>query len=634
MTQNYKNFKINEIMVFQKNLCILEATFKSGLNIIHGSNSAGKSTLLDILVHSLGGEEIKFTPIVKKCTHVLTELEVEGDFITLFREIDPTRTKIPISIFYGKITDAIFANDNEWSTFTYNSFSEKFGFSKIFFDFLGYPETVSTETTITTHQLLRVLYADQANNHLPIFRYEKWDNSEKRLAIRDYIFGLFTGELYEQQLIKKSLSKQLDDSINKLQSIFKILGKSSNELVEDLILAEQSKFIETKEIILNKIKELTESKEIIGETIDQQVIQSNLQIQLTQLNKVILTLQEKITNQHLEIVDLENFNNELNLRAIELNNSITSNNLISNINFDFCPCCHTKLEIDETDSNFCKLCKNETSEQVSKANLLQMKSELNFQIQETNKLIKEEKVKFTSFNNTLKEKTNQFSSLKQEFDLLTNRWHTSYELSLLQAYKDLGEVETELKNIDSRLVIAKEIKELEMKRDNLQHSLKNAELTIEKLINNADHKLKKILYQLNDNLKKLLAKDIGVQEEFLDPDNNVEVVFEDNCILVNGAGHFSQSSMIVLRQLFHLALLQLSLQDSAIRMPRFIILDGINDGGLEKERAKNLQDIIVNTCSTFKKPFQLICSSSELHVNFKGAHKLEYLNSKRTLNIK
>lgn len=622
-------------MVLQGNKCVLDIDFTEGLNVIYGKNSAGKSSLLDVLIYSLGGEEVTFTPIVRMCTHVLTEVQIDKNYLTISRTISE-KIKEPLNLFYGNISSAISANDSEWHNFPYSSYKEKFGFSKIFFDYLNYPETVSSETSITTHQLLRILYADQANNHLPIFRYEKWDNTEKRIAIRDYIFGLFSGELYEQQLLKKSFEKQLVDTISKLQSFFKIVGKSSEQMIEEFIIEDKNNLLKRKDSTLDKIKLLNNPKDDFSSELDQKNIQNKIQLEISALNKAIISLEEQRTNQQLEIIDLNNFNTELSIRLKDLNNSIASNDLIANIVFDFCPCCHSKVSITNIheNKNICKLCKNETSDNMNEKNLLQMKTELGFQIQETKKLIIDEENKLKQTNEQLKLQKELFINKKQEFDLLTARWHSAYELELMECYRELGEIDTELRNIESRLTIAEEIKQLEFRRDNLDAAINDIDLTIKRMTNKAEHRLKKISNNLNEKLKELLSQDIGVQEEFLDPNNSVEVSFEDNKIYVNGSGHFSQSSTVVLRHLFHLALLKLADSDSSLRIPRFFVLDGINDGGLEKERADNLQRIITETCKSLKNPFQLICATSELFPVMSDAYKIEFLDGKRTFEVK
>lgn len=622
-------------MVLQGNKCVLDIELQDGLNVIFGKNSAGKSSLLDVLIYSLGGEEIDFTPIVRQCTNVLTEVQIDKNYLTIGRTISDKKRE-SLSLFYGNLSSAISSNSDEWHNFTYNSFNEKFGFSKVFFDYLNYPDTVSSETSITTHQLLRILYADQANNHLPIFRYEKWDNAEKRIAVRDYIFGLFSGELYEQQLIKKNFEKQLSDSISRLQSFFKIVGKSSEQMIEEFILEDKKNLLNRKESTLERIQLLNNPDKDFSSELDQKNLQNKTQSELSDLNKAVLTLSEQLTNQQLELVDLNNFYSELRIRLKDLNNSIASNDLIANIVFDFCPCCHSKISITniKENKNICKLCKSETSDNMNEKNLLQMKTELGFQIQETKKLIVEEEKKLKQTSEQLILQQKLFSQKKQEFDLLSARWHSAHELELMECYRELGEIDTELRNIESRLTIAEEIKQLEHRRDNLEVAISEIDVAIKLMVNKAEHRLKKILNNLNDKLKELLSQDIGVQEEFLDPHNSIDVSFEDNKIYVNGSGHFSQSSTIVLRHLFHLALLIIADNDPTLRIPRFFVLDGINDGGLEKDRAENLQKIITETCNSLKNPFQLICATSELFPVMSDTYKIEFLNGKRTFEVK
>jgi len=629
MINKYNSFEVNRMMVFQKKHCSLDVEFKSGLNIIHGSNSAGKSSLLDTLAHSLGAESIIFPEIVTNCSHVLTEVVIANNKITLQREISNS-SRLPISIFYGDINSALLSHDKHWHQFPFNSFNEKFGFSKIFFDFLNYPETVSSDTTITTNQLLRLLYADQTNNHLPIFRYEKWDNSEKRTAIRDYIFGLFSGELYSLQIQKRSADKQLSDSIHRLESIFKILGKTSEQMIEEFILQEKFKLQSSKEIILERIFDLQNSN--IASQNSQDISQKKIQNELSDINKSVLSLEVQIQAQELEVLDLESFRSELRIRMIDLNNSIHSNKLLQDIFFDYCPSCHSKIKPSISINNTCSLCKEETSNNINESNLLQLKTELNFHIQETNKILADDKKNLDSLKNTYKEKTIQLNEKKQEFTILTNKWHTSLELDLIENYRELGKIDSELKNIDKRLEIAQEIKSLEDLRDEFQKKSNDLDTNIKLMINQSKNKLRVTLDKLNIFLKNLLEKDIGIQKEFFEPNSLVEVVFEDNEIKVNGASHFSQSSTVVLRQLFHLSLIMLADSDSSIRLPRFLILDGINDGGLEKCRAANLQKIIYETCLNLKQPFQVICATSELFIDFTLAHKIEYLNGKRTFS--
>lgn len=65
-----------------------------------------------------------------------------------------------------------------------------------------------------------------------------------------------------------------------------------------------------------------------------------------------------------------------------------------------------------------------------------------------------------------------------------------------------------------------------------------------------------------------------------------------------------------------MALLTASLQKPYMRLPRFLMLDGIDDGGMEKERSHNLQKIIVHEAETYQYDFQLIYATSEINPEY------------------
>ncbi|WLI10669.1 MULTISPECIES: hypothetical protein [Pseudomonas] len=121
--------------------------------------------------------------------------------------------------------------------------------------------------------------------------------------------------------------------------------------------------------------------------------------------------------------------------------------------------------------------------------------------------------------------------------------------------------------------------------------------------------------KLSENMVALLKKDLHLQPGFINA-SAVDFSFIDNTVLVNGSRNFSESSAVVLRHVFHLALLKTSTELPYMRVPRFMMLDGIDDGGMEKERSHNLQALIVSECEKIGVPFQVIYATSEINPEF------------------
>lgn len=627
----YNTFIINNLTCLKSGRKVLDLNFTIGLNVIYGNNSVGKSTILDLLAYSLGAENIKFKPAALSCDFIIVEVNIQESTITVKREIKNSRA--PLLVFFGNISQSLNAPETEWLKLPYNSTEEKAGFSKFFLDYLNYPSTVSTETSITTHQILRLLYAEQKNNYLPIYRDDQWDNSEKRTAIRDYILGIFSGELYELQLERRKTDKELNSTINRIQSFFQIVGKTSEHLIEDFLLSEKYSLEKQKEAVLEKIYNLNKNISEISTSDSQTDEQTRIKNELSSLNKGVLSIEEKLNDITFENTDLDQFKIELNNRLVDIDNAIISNSIINDIDFEFCPCCHEKI-VKNTNTESCNLCKSPTGIINNNLNLLQMKTELNFQIQEIEKIIKDNNINYNNLNKEYLSLKNNLNKKEQELKLLSSRWHTDFEIESIKAYKELGEIETEISNIVSKLEIAQEVKKLQILRDTLQSNLNSINDKIKLLQESSQKELYRLLEKINKYLKYLLSLDTGLQTEFMDPDSEVSVIFEDNDITVNGTSHFSQSSSILLKHLFHLALLLVANDEPSMRLPKFLILDGINDGGLEQSRAENLQAIIVKVSNMMKSPYQIICATSEIYAPMKPYITKQYINGEKSLNLK
>lgn len=627
----YNTFIINNLTCLKSGRKVLDLNFTIGLNVIYGNNSVGKSTILDLLAYSLGAENIKFKPAALSCDFIIVEVNIQESTITVKREIKNSRA--PLLVFFGNISQSLNAPETEWLKLPYNSTEEKAGFSKFFLDYLNYPSTVSTETSITTHQILRLLYAEQKNNYLPIYRDDQWDNSEKRTAIRDYILGVFSGELYELQLERRKTDKELNSTINRIQSFFQIVGKTSEHLIEDFLLSEKYSLEKQKEAVLEKIYNLNKNISEISTSDSQTDEQTRIKNELSSLNKGVLSIEEKLNDITFENTDLDQFKIELNNRLVDIDNAIISNSIINDIDFEFCPCCHEKI-VKNTNTESCNLCKSPTGIINNNLNLLQMKTELNFQIQEIEKIIKDNNINYNNLNKEYLSLKNNLNKKEQELKLLSSRWHTDFEIESIKAYKELGEIETEISNIVSKLEIAQEVKKLQILRDTLQSNLNSINDKIKLLQESSQKELYRLLEKINKYLKYLLSLDTGLQTEFMDPDSEVSVIFEDNDITVNGTSHFSQSSSILLKHLFHLALLLVANDEPSMRLPKFLILDGINDGGLEQSRAENLQAIIVKVSNMMKSPYQIICATSEIYAPMKPYITKQYINGEKSLNLK
>ncbi len=175
----------------------------------------------------------------------------------------------------------------------------------------------------------------------------------------------------------------------------------------------------------------------------------------------------------------------------------------------------------------------------------------------------------------------------------------------------LGELKQKLVQIGEYLKLAGVIEDLQNKRANLE--ARKSELQDKVLfLENKDEAVKaEARLSIANELVGLLRADLPRQEEFMSA-AAVDWSFGDNRVIVNGHTQFSESSMVILKHCFHLALLAASTKHEFFRVPRFLLLDGIEDGGQEIERSHHLQEMVVSMSESLTADHQIIFATSQI----------------------
>lgn len=603
---------VNRLTVFQNGHRAFDCKFHKGVNIIRGRNSSGKTTIMDMLAFSLGAENIRWKPQALKCTSTIVEVSLNNEKVSFKREIS-TESMRPLHIYWGSIDNALKAGAHEWKLYPFKRSESKISFTQAIFNALSMPLAQGAgSSNLTLHQVLRVLYADQPSVHSPIFRFDRFDNALTRETIGGYLCGVYNDELYNAQLTLRDVETELTKKVSELRSIFSVLGRSGQ--------APDIQGIDEKINDLNKLREI-ESKKLTSivvspehENTDSENRVNTLRDELNKAKRTSANLKTKIQSLAFEISDSEMFISELQDRLKNLEQSGETRAIFDSMNFEFCPSCLTKID-PISSSHSCHLCKSEQSDDKAENQLLRMKNELTLQIKESLQLMARRKDELVRLKRDVPLAENELKRLEHEFFKESNYWATPQETVSGEIYKAIGRLDEEIKRAyeDKKLIVV--INELQEHRDELQ-SEKNRLDDLIKLHEENEEKLKGQIYSsISTIAQELLQEDLPLQKEFMSPES-VEFSFTDNSVYVNGSKNFSESSAVILRHIFHLALLSASIENDSMRLPRFMMLDGIDDGGMEKDRSHNLQQIIIDECSRYDVDYQLIFATSEINPKY------------------
>jgi len=603
---------VNQLSVFQNGHIAFNCNFHKGVNIIRGRNSSGKTTIMDMLAFSLGAENIRWKPQALKCTRTLVEVSLNNELACFKREISTEQMR-PLYVYWGAMENALIAGEHEWELYPFKRSENKISFTQAIFNVMSMPLAQGAgSSNLTMHQVLRVLYADQPSVHSPIFRFDRFDNALTRETVGGYLCGVYNDELYNAQLALRDVETELTKKVTELKSIFNVLGRSGK--------APDIQGIDDKIKDLNYLRNLENNKLIDGsithilEGTNSESKINDLREGLNNAKSKSSQLKGKIKALELEISDSELFINELQERLKNLEQSGETRGIFDSMSFEFCPSCLSKITAVNSEHS-CHLCKSEQSDDKAANQLLRMKNELTLQIKESLQLMARRREELVKSKRDVPLADNELKRLEQEYLKEANYWESPQEAAVGEIYKTIGRLDEEIKRAyeDKKLIVV--INELQERRDQLQTEKNRLDDLID-LYETRDEKLKvNVSNSISEITQELLQEDLPLQKEFISPES-VEFSFTDNSVYVNGSKNFSESSAVVLRHIFHLALLSASMEHQSMRLPRFMMLDGIDDGGMEKDRSHNLQEIIINECLRYEYDYQLIFATSEINPKF------------------
>lgn len=598
---------LHRLVIYKSKRIVYEANFHVGVNIIRGRNSSGKTTISDFIFYALGGDIPDWTPEARQCDMVYAQINLSGNTITVSRSIE-TSGHPPIEIYEGEFNEAI-SDKEKWSRYPNARSESKESYSQIFFHLMGMPEHKSevSNNNITMHQILRLIYCDQLSKVEHIFRDENFDNADIRTAVSELLLGLDNYEVHDLRLRLRNVTRKFDRLHGELKSLFQVLGKTEESTVTISDYQSQiDELDEKKENTRQQINELTTNKiEYDSSAESKKVIELENLIRETKLKKE--ALQENYNSIVFELADSYEFIKTLKDRLVAVDSSQKMSEYLGQLNVEYCPVCLSKIE-EEPNSTYCNLCKTPFKADQHISGHLRMRQELQFQLRESEKLLNGRQEEKSKLNTDIEKITFQLEKLEDDYkEYLISVNPLDAKLSNL--YKKLGYIERHIEESIKKKEIAELISRMIDEKASLSNEISVINDEIDKYTELRRKRRSELTKLIVNNVLMLLHEDLDYEEVFQSADK-FEFDFSNNKMLVQERRRFSASSMIYVKNCFLFSLFLLSLQDSLVRFPRFILLDNLEDKGTEPERSANLQKLIVKHSQESNIEHQIIFTTS------------------------
>lgn len=585
---------IKRLVVKRRASVAYDEAFHVGVNVVRGDNSSGKSTILNFIFFGLGGDLSKddWSEHALKCDFVWLEVELNGHPAVLRREID-VNSQSPMEVFGGRFEDAERAPVEEWTKYPYSRSKNKESFSQALFRLLDMPDVaVEGTSSITIHQILRLLYADQLSPIEGLFRFEGYDPENLREAIGNLLCGAFDTEIYELQQLRKVRDKEFSEASAELRSIFRVVG-GDESLGLNWVQQKRKGLVDERAELLVQIAAAEE--EFYAKKSDETITisaQKSVFKEVQSLQEELQGLRTSIGAVEFELADSDAFLATLRQRLEALRDADMASGLVETIHFSACPSCYAEiLEHDDSVAS-CHLCKTPLDSERARNRVVGLVNDLSIQIKQSGRLQEIRQDRLEAFKKEYSKLERQWRLKANELSELRVLPTSKVREHIREIHRKLGYIDKSIEDTDEQLKLANRIGDLSARKASLDTEIKDLDARIEGLKRGQTERLRTARTAIEKKTISMLKGDLKRQDSFTDP-QKVDFSFAKNSITVDDHTYFSASSRVVLKTSFLVGFLAAALEDKKFRHPRFLMIDITEDKGMEQERSHNFQEQVV-----------------------------------------
>ena len=611
MTLFRPNLQVTDLTIFRRGRAVFSESFHSGLNIIRGENSSGKSTIMDFLFYGLGGDllEHQWRESALLCDTVTVGVRLNGRDVTLQRDVEQKASQ-PMRMFFGPSTEALASGGTGWERYSFRRGKSE-SFSQVMFRLLGLPEVQYGEanTKITMNQVLRLLYSDQLSSVEKLYRNQPFDDAITRQTIGHLLLGAFSEDYYAAKLSLKAYEGEIRDVISRITTLTRMHGRDGHPLTQEWIEQEHAR-LQRELDSLNKQIETIEEKVFSAQFEDRLSLndQEATYARVQSLQAEIGQAREELDYLELEASDSNEFIASLTKKLDSLHESKMVVDELNALNFEFCPACFAPVE-GTTVEGACSLCKQASDTSQVKERALRLINEYARQKQSSLELQTDRHRRISDLKAKLTKLTELWEQAGRHYTVSLRSPTTELRTKLRSLNREAGYAQRELEELAARKSVVAELQEAQQQRDDLQRKIDGVKVIIETSEKRDRNQISQARRSIELEVLNFLRRDLERQSTFMNADS-VNFDFDGDRINVNGESFFSASSMVYLRNSFIASFAMAAANQSSFSHPRFLLMDTVEDKGMEPERSRNFQRLLYEKSSAAASENQVIIATS------------------------
>jgi hypothetical protein len=628
------SLQIERMLVTRGANALYDEAFHVGVNIIHGSNGSGKSTVADFIFFGLGGDLRDWKASASRAESVYLQILTPAGVLTLRRDVS-TDSFRPMSIFFGVMSDALKSAPEKWQFLPYRRVEHGYSFSQVLFKAIGLPESISDgASNITMHQILRLLYVDQLTPVQRIFRVENFDTWQTRQVIGDLLLGIGGYDLFDKQIELRQAEQKYKEAVTSYKNLVAIASGYGESILVEHIASAIAKTNEDRSSLLASVEALTTATDNPADHKEAKAVRSRLSKEYGLARRDVSILEGQIETLEYEIADSEEFIKHLKQSIADFDDATITFAALGHLSFEFCPSCFA--QVHPKTIGHCELCDAARADGDQDSRTLAVRLDLEMQLKESEALQEERSGEINAKRAALRVANQALRKTASAVELDQTGAVTGREKAIADLSRKIGFFDSQLLALQKRLELSKDIVKASEDKEDLNTLITKLKGQIEEIQRNQNKRRLLAENLVSKQTKRLLDGDLQEHSDFGDV-QNVSFSFADDWIAINGEKNRggSASGMVILKNSFALGLVASSLLDKTFKLPRWMLFDNIEDKGMVEERSWNFQRLIVALSAEANVSHQIIFTTSKIAPELDGTPMIvgkRYTGSNRSLN--
>ncbi|MFY0684042.1 MAG: hypothetical protein JXR20_05775 [Balneola sp.] len=585
----------------------------NGINILAGGNKGGKTTFMDLLYFGLSGNPKEFK-INEKERHVQIT-DDQNNYVKIALEIDGKKYTFKRNISSNEIT--IYDEDGSIKTLPVNRGPKtNYIFSDWFLEKLG----IDVIEIYQGHKnwklgfldILRLIYHNQELDPKKIYKSPEASNFvSDSILIRKIIFQVLVGKNYLKYYKSISEYKRLEKEQTRIKSLLDSRLEKSKNLRGNKTGSNTIHLEEELHAYVDQLDKLNRARS---------GLKSNRPSDTSNLGKVeelktqfldyeirLRKTETKINSESQEIFSFRQLQENLIREVTQIQKIIRTHEELELFSQDTCPYCLRDVKRNHGECVCGQTIEEEQYEKFfySSDEYLEILKSKKKSVETVNDAISGTMINLNDLEKEVRLIKADKDKIEGKIKELVSKIDGQIDVESLNDIDDkILEIRDEIRELNNQIDVSKEVDKTQKDLDAINDKLQSQKRRMDSLELSAEEDISNKISRFNKKYKELMLKS--------HPELIAAKIDEETFMPILNNGEYNAASVSVpVRLNYFLTLLSLSLNDSEVKFPRFLMIDTPQTAGIDIEELKNCINQFTNAVDIEEDNFQIILTTKK-----------------------